>query len=252
MKIGGNVIDNHEALAGFLADFARMPGRKILVHGGGKEASRLSRQMGIETTMIDGRRVTSEETLRLVTMVYAGLINKRIVSMLQQQGCNAIGLTGADGNSITARRRPAEPIDFGFVGDIMPQGVNSRMLAALLDAGMTPVFCAITHDGQGTLLNCNADSVASAVAIGASSIEATDLVYCFELPGVMEDISRPDSLIPLITPGIYSDLRARGVVNSGMIPKIDNAFASIEQGVRSVIIKSADRLNSTTGTTIRQ
>lgn len=250
VKIGGNVVDNPDALSRFIADFTTLPGKKILVHGGGKEATRMSAKLEIPTTMIEGRRVTTRETLDVVTMVYAGLVNKRIVSMLQAAGCNALGLTGADGNAIKATRRRPEPIDFGYVGDINPQDVNDKLIASLLNAGIVPVFCAITHDGNGTLLNCNADTIASSVAIGASRIEPTELIYCFEQPGVMEDINRPDSLIPHIFPGLYSRLRETGVVNKGMIPKIDNAFAAIEMGVKSVTIKHSDNLNNFVGTVI--
>lgn len=250
VKIGGNIVDNPEALARFVKDFASLPGRKILIHGGGKEATRLSDRLEIPTTMIEGRRVTSRETLDVVTMVYAGLVNKRIVSMLQAEGCNALGLSGADGNAITATRRKATPIDYGFVGDIAPEGVNTSLMGALLDAGITPVYCAITHDGHGTLLNCNADTIASSVAIGASRLAPADLVYCFEQPGVMEDIDRPESLIPHITPSSYVSLRERGVVNKGMIPKLDNSFRAIGAGVRSVIIKHAANLTNDTGTTL--
>ncbi|MBD5322231.1 MAG: acetylglutamate kinase [Duncaniella sp.] len=251
IKIGGNIVDNPEALARFVSDFAAMPGRKILVHGGGKEATRLSSRLEIPTTMIEGRRVTSRETLDVVTMVYAGLVNKRIVSMLQAAGCNAIGLSGADGNAIRATRRPAAPIDYGYVGDIAPEGVNTHLLGSLLDAGFVPVFCAITHDGAGTLLNCNADTIASSVAIGASRLAPTDLIYCFEQPGVMEDIERSDSLIPLITPDTYASLRQSGVVNKGMIPKLDNSFRAIDAGVRSVIIKHAANLLTDVGTVLK-
>lgn len=250
VKIGGNIVDNPEALAAFVNDFASLPGRKILIHGGGKEATRLSSRLEIPTTMIEGRRVTSRETLDVVTMVYAGLVNKRIVSMLQAAGCNALGLSGADGNAIRATRRPATPVDYGFVGDIAPSGVNIGLMGALLDAGITPVYCAITHDGNGTLLNCNADTIASSVAIGASTIAPTDLIYCFEQPGVMRDIDRPDSLIAAITPESYAQLRAEGVVNKGMIPKLDNSFHAIDAGVRSVIIKHAANLTNHTGTTL--
>lgn len=250
VKIGGNVVDNPEALSRFIADFASLEGKKILVHGGGKEATRMSTKMEIPTTMIDGRRVTTRETLDVVTMVYAGLVNKRIVSMLQAAGCDALGLTGADGNAIKASRRNPKPVDYGYVGDIDPKDVNDRLIASLLGMGITPVFCAITHDGNGTLLNCNADTIASSVAIGASRIEPVELIYCFEQPGVMEDIERPDSLIPLITPAVYADLRERGVVNKGMLPKIDNAFAAIDKGVASVTIKHSDNLTKEKGTTI--
>lgn len=251
IKIGGNVVDNPEALGRFIDDFVKLPGKKILVHGGGKEATRMSSRLEIPTTMIEGRRVTTRETLDVVTMVYAGLVNKRVVSMLQAAGCNALGLTGADGNAIRATRRKPEPIDYGFVGDIAPEGVNASLIGSLLDAGVTPVFCAITHDGNGSLLNCNADTIASAVAIGTARLAPVDLIYCFEQPGVMEDIERPDSVIPLITPDIYKRLRAEGVVSKGMIPKIDNAFAAIAAGVSSVTIKHSDDLNRTSGTVIR-
>lgn len=250
VKIGGNVVDNPDALGRFVGEFAAMPGRKILVHGGGKEATRLSARLEIPTTMIEGRRVTSHETLDVVTMVYAGLVNKRVVSLLQAAGCDAVGLCGADGDAIRATMRPKEPIDYGFVGDIASEGVNARFIDSLLDAGKVPVFCAITHDGEGTLLNCNADSVASALAIGMAGTTAADLVYCFEQPGVMEDIDRPDSLIPEITPALYASLKESGVVSKGMIPKIENALRAVELGVSSVTIKHADNLNNTTGTVI--
>ncbi|MCI9284544.1 MAG: acetylglutamate kinase [Muribaculaceae bacterium] len=251
VKIGGNIVDSPEALASFVSDFAAMPGRKILVHGGGKEATRLSARLDIPTVMLEGRRVTTRETLDVVTMVYAGLINKRIVSMLQAAGCNAIGLSGADGDAIRATRRSPHPVDYGYVGDIDPSGVSASLISRLLDGGFTPVFCAITHDGHGTLLNCNADTVASSVAIASASIAPVDLVYCFEQPGVMADIDRPDSLIPLITPATYAGLRADGTVSKGMIPKLDNAFRAISAGVESVVIKHAANLNNPTGTTLR-
>ncbi|MCI9608129.1 MAG: acetylglutamate kinase [Muribaculaceae bacterium] len=250
VKIGGNVVDNPEALGRFVTDFAKLPGKKILIHGGGKEATRLSARLGIETTMIDGRRVTSRETLDVVTMVYAGLVNKRIVAALQAAGCNAIGLSGADAAVITATKRPAAPVDYGFVGDIDPAKINSSFIDTLLSSGIVPVFCAITHDGNGSLLNCNADSVASAVAIAASRIDTATLVFCFEKNGVLADVDNPDSVIPAINRANYSALRADGTVSKGMIPKIDNAFAAIDAGVDSVTIKHSDNLLSNSGTTI--
>jgi acetylglutamate kinase len=165
VKIGGNVIDNEAALERFVADFAANEGQKVLVHGGGKLATRLAEKLEIPTTMIDGRRVTDSQTLDVVTMVYAGGVNKRIVAALQAAGCNALGLSGADANMIPAVRRSPVPVDYGFVGDIDATKINVSMLGVMLDAGITPVFCAITHDGEGTLLNSNADSVASAVAV---------------------------------------------------------------------------------------
>lgn len=248
VKIGGNVVDNPEALARFVKAFAEMEGPKVLVHGGGKEATRLSGALGIETKMIEGRRVTDRQTLDVVTEVYAGLINKRIVAMLQAEGCNAIGLSGADANMIKAKKRNPEPIDYGYVGDIDPAEVNAGVLKALLDSNLTPVFCAITHDGKGTLLNCNADSVASAVALGASRIGATDLIYCFEQPGVMLDIDNPDSLVTTLTPKGFAELKEKGVVSKGMIPKLTNSFAAIAGGINSVIIQHADAIGTEKGT----
>lgn len=250
VKIGGNVIDDPASLESFLKEFAHLKGDKILVHGGGKEATRLSESMGIKANMIEGRRVTDRQTLDIVTMVYAGLINKRVVSMLQKLGCNAIGLTGADGNVIPAMKRPAKPIDYGFVGDIDPSRVSSSFLKDLLEKGYVPVFCAICHDGEGTLLNCNADSVASAVALGASRVAPVRLTYCFEKPGVMADLNDEKSVIPHIAPDEFEDLKARGIVAKGMIPKLHNAFLSIENGVSEVRICSADALSSTEGTLI--
>lgn len=251
VKIGGNVVDSPAALAAFLRDFASLKGPKIFVHGGGKEATRLSTTLGIETQMIDGRRVTDRQTLDVVTMVYAGLINKRIVAMLQAEGCNAVGLSGADGNVIPARRRPANPVDYGFVGDIDPSAVNDRFIASLLAAGVTPVFCAICHDDAGTLLNCNADSVAAAVAQGASRIDSTRLTYCFEKPGVLADVDDPSSFIELVTAESFVTLREQGIVAKGMIPKIENALACAAAGVAEVRICQAEALTVGGGTTIR-
>ncbi len=250
-KIGGNVVDNPEALSAFLDDFVRVSGRKILVHGGGKEATRLSKALGIETTMIEGRRVTDRETLDVVTMVYAGLINKRIVSGLQARACDAIGLTGADGDAIKAVRRPAKPIDYGYVGDITSESVNARFIDGLLKQDMVPVFCAITHDGDGTLLNCNADTIASAVAVGMSDLYDVLLTYCFELPGVMRDINDPDSVIELITAEDFDALKASGVINAGMVPKITNALRSVREGVKEVCIKNSRDILFPAGTTIK-
>ena len=248
VKIGGNVVDDPQALSRFIKDFSKLQGHKILVHGGGKEATRLSEKMEIPTTMIEGRRVTSRETLDVVTMVYAGLINKRIVSMLQAEGCNALGLSGADGDAIRATRRPATPVNYGFVGDIPAEGVNIELMQSFVEANIVPVYCAITHDGQGSLLNCNADTIASSVAIAASEIEPTELIYCFEQPGVMQDINDPDSVIPTISRQDFEELKAEGVVNKGMIPKLTNSFLAIEKGVSKVIIKHADDLNLSSGT----
>lgn len=251
IKIGGNVIDNPEALADFLREFAALPGPKVLVHGGGKEATRMSRAMGIEANMIDGRRVTDRATLDIVTMVYAGLINKRIVAGLQALGCDAVGLTGADGNAIPAVRRSPVPVDFGFVGDIDPACVNAGFIASLLREGRVPVFCAICHDGLGDLLNCNADSVASSVARGLARVMPVRLVFCFEKPGVMADINDDTSVIPLITPSLFEELKAAGIVDKGMLPKLQNSLAAAKEGVTEVRICRADDLRADTGTIIR-
>lgn len=251
VKIGGNVIDDPTALADFVEIFSSLDGPKILVHGGGKKATRLSKGMGIETIMIEGRRVTDRATLDIVTMTYAGLINKRIVAMLQAAGCNALGFSGADGNIIKASRRPANPIDYGFVGDIDPKDVNDTLIRILLEAGITPVVCAICHDGNGTLLNCNADSVASAIAIGASRIAPTVLTYCFEKTGVLADVDDEKSVIPLITIENFNILKENGTVAKGMIPKLTNALDSAAKGVKEVRICKAENLLSDSGTIIK-
>ena len=252
VKIGGNVIDNPEALKRFAHDFAALPSPKILIHGGGKLATRLGEQLNIPAQMIDGRRVTDAATLDIVTMVYAGLLNKRIVALLQSEGCNALGLSGADGDVVRAVRRKPEPIDFGFVGDIDASKINTEMIRTLLESGITPVFCAITHDGNGSLLNSNADSVASAVAVAASRIAPTSLLFCFEKAGVLRNVDDESSVIDEIRPDNYASLRAEGAINKGMIPKIDNAFAAIDAGVQSVIIKHSDALLQESGTTVKR
>lgn len=251
VKIGGNVVDNPQALKQFAADFAHIPAPRILIHGGGKEATRLAARLDIPQTMIEGRRVTSAETLEVCTMVYAGLVNKRVVRALADAGCNPLGLSGIDLRIIPASRRPAEPVDYGFVGDIDPADINTDALHALLSAGITPVFCALAYDKRGeSLLNCNADSVAAAVAVAATRIAPTRLTFCFEKDGVMADIDRPDTLIESITPDTFDALRASGVVAGGMIPKITNALAAIRAGVESVRICRSDLLASSRGTVI--
>lgn len=251
VKIGGNVVDNPDALLSFLKDFSQLAGPKILVHGGGKEATRLGEALGIHADMIDGRRVTDRATLDVVTMVYAGLINKRIVALLQSLGVDAIGLSGADAGIIKATRRCPEPIDYGFVGDIDPLDVNDRMLASLTDRGLTPVICAIMHDGAGTLLNCNADTVASATAIGMARRGRCSLIYCFEKPGVLTDPDDDSSVIERIDCRNFEELKASGAISKGMIPKISNALAAIASGVSEVIIKSSADLLSGGGTFIK-
>lgn len=242
IKIGGNVIDNSEKLHQFLLDFKALPGDKILIHGGGKIATELGVSLGVEAKMVDGRRITDIETLRIVTMVYAGLINKNMVAQLQAKGCNAIGLTGADGNIIKAVKRPVKEIDYGFVGDLDEWSVSSATLNSLLLAGLTPVLCAITHDGDSQLLNTNADTIASAVAVAMSSLYETVLVYCFEKRGVMRDVEDDHSLVSEIRMAEFEGLKQEGIVSGGMIPKLHNAFEAIKSGVSAVYIGKADEL----------
>lgn len=242
IKIGGNVIDNSENLYHFLKDFEALDGFKILIHGGGKVATQIAGDLGIEAKLVDGRRITDIETLKVVTMVYGGLINKNIVAQLQRFGNNAIGLTGADGNFIRAKKRPVKTIDYGFVGDIDENSINPENISRLMEAGFTPVFCALTHDGEGQLLNTNADTIASALAVSLSALYDTTLIYCFEKKGVLQDIDDEDSLIRDINPIHYEELKVRRIIHSGMLPKLDNAFTAIACGVKAVIIGKSDDL----------
>lgn len=243
VKIGGNVIDNPEGLSEFLHHFATLDGYKILVHGGGKIATRLAAELGIQAKLVDGRRITDGDMLRVVTMVYAGLTNKQLVAGLQARGCNALGLSGADGNSIMAVKRPVKEIDYGFVGDLQSDSVNTTSLTKLLDGGFTPVFSAITHDGNGQLLNTNADTIASALAVSMSASYATSLVYCFEKRGVLRDVKDEHSVIPQIQAGEFEALKTTGVIADGMIPKLHNAFDAIANGVSEVYIGHANDLH---------
>jgi len=242
IKIGGNVIDNSENLHQFLLDFTALPGDKILVHGGGKIATELGESLGIEAKMIEGRRITDIETLRIVTMVYAGLINKNMVAQLQAKGSNAIGLTGADGNIIKAKKRPVKEIDYGFVGDLDENSVSAVTLDSLLQVGLVPVLCAITHDGDTQLLNTNADTIASSVAVAMSALYETRLVYCFEKKGVLRDVNDDDSVVKEIRADEFDGLKADGTVQGGMIPKLHNAFEAIKKGVSAVYIGKANEL----------
>lgn len=251
IKIGGNIVDKPASLEVFLKDFSNYPNPKILIHGGGVLASELSTKMGLEVKMQNGRRVTDSDTLKLVTMVYAGWINKSIVALLQKLGCNAIGLSGADGDIVPATRRSPEPIDFGYVGDVNPVDINSTLLQSLLGRGITPVFCAITHDRNGSLLNTNADTMASSLAIALSRDYYTKLIYCFEKDGVLSDQENPDSIVPLITRANYQTLKESGAISGGMLPKLDNAFSAIESGVSEVYIKHASNLGNNKGTVLR-
>lgn len=242
IKIGGNIIDNEAKLNSFLQDFAQITGPKILVHGGGKIATEVSKGLGIEARMVDGRRITDAETLRVVTMVYGGLVNKNIVAKLQTNNCNALGLTGADANIIPATKRPVKEIDYGFVGDIAEGAIPAQTLRLLLENNLTPVVAPLTHDQQGNLLNTNADTIASALAVALSEIFQTRLTYCFEKKGVLANIDDDNSVIHQISPAQYQSLKNDGTIAQGMIPKLDNAFRAIEAGVNSVVICHADEV----------
>lgn len=250
VKIGGNIINDPQELESTLEAFSKLSGPKILVHGGGRLASDMSKRLGITPKMIDGRRITDLDTLEVVTMVYAGLINKQIVAQLQSLGTNAIGLSGADGNVIKATKRPKGKIDYGYAGNI--SSVSADALSQLLSAGFTPVCCPITHDQQGQLLNTNADTIASSVATALSSTFEAVLYYLFDKSGVLLDVNDENSLIPLITPEKYEELKRTQSVHTGMIPKLDNCMDAIGQGVHRVYIGQPKIIadNSTPKTTI--
>ena len=252
VKIGGNVIDDALKLKGFLDVFSSIKGLKILVHGGGKLATQMAAQLGIEQQLVDGRRITDAETLKVVTMVYAGYINKNIVAQLQANGANALGLSGADGNIISALKRANAGIDYGFVGDV--DRVNNKLLETLLQQGITPVVCPITHNGDGQLLNTNADTIAQELAKALSKIYKVHLVYSFEKEGVLLNAEDETTVIKNITPVYYQQLKEEGTIFAGMIPKLDNAFAALRSGVAKVIIGKAEKLqqlvDNTAGTTI--
>ena len=282
VKIGGNVVDNPELLREFVRDFAAMPGMKILVHGGGVMASQMQKEMGLTPVMIEGRRVTDEAALKVVTMVYAGWCSKNITALLQAEGCNAIGLSGADGNAVKARKRPpvhieslGKEIDYGYVGDVTGDSVNAGFIYTLLERGIVPVFNAINHDGAGNLLNTNADTIASSVATAMANYRyrsprevccrceecthcsddgrlthETELIYCFEKDGVLYDKDDDSSVISEITRGRFEELKKEGIVADGMIPKLANAFKAIDSGVARVVIKHARNLLNDKGTVL--
>jgi acetylglutamate kinase len=247
VKVGGKIVEE-DTLATFLADFATLPGRKLLVHGGGRSATRLAEQLGIPTQMVEGRRITDADTLRVVTMVYGGWVNKHIVATLQAMGEDALGLTGADMNLLTAVKRPVKDIDYGFVGDVT--AVRTDALLPLLDAGRLPVVAPITHDGKGQLLNTNADTIAAELAIALAPHYTVTLLYCFEKPGVLTDENDNATLIPRITPASFRQYVANGIIRGGMLPKLTNAINAVNAGVAQVLITQATDLRSGTGTRI--
>jgi acetylglutamate kinase len=242
IKIGGNIIDNEEELNSFLRNFANLPGLKILVHGGGKLATDLATELGIETRMVNGRRITDSDSLRVATMVYAGWINTTLVAKLQSVHCDAIGLSGASGKCIISEKRQHAKIDFGFVGDIVPGGINTAFLQSLISENKLPVFSAITCDAEGQLLNTNADTIASALAGALSPFYNTHLIYCFEKKGVLKNKENEDSVIPAMNRAEFSMLRTGRIIADGMIPKLENAFLAKQNGATSVIIGHATEL----------
>lgn len=248
IKIGGNVLDDPAALQQFLQDFASIKGPKILVHGGGKIATRLGDQLGIESKYVDGRRITDDATIDLVTMVYGGLVNKQLVAQLQSLGCNAIGITGADGNLLPAVKRPVKTIDYGWVGDVKAATLPVDRWQLLLDNGLVPVLAPLTHDGVGHMLNTNADTMAATIAIALSAQYPVRLIYCFEKKGILEQVEDESSVIRFINPDLYAQLKAEQKLFAGILPKLDNAFDAIGKGVQQVLIGHAADLVQNTGT----
>ncbi|WP_270089373.1 acetylglutamate kinase [Sphingobacterium sp. SYP-B4668] len=243
IKIGGNVIDNEEDLNDFLEKFSALSGKKILVHGGGKIATRLATELGVDAKLVEGRRITDAEMLNIVTMVYAGLTNKSIVSKLQNLKCDALGLSGADGDTIRTMKRPVKDIDYGFVGDMMHDSINKGAIKKVLEAGFVPVFSAITHNGLGQLLNTNADTIASSLAVALSDLYETSLIYCFEKNGVLRDVNDENSVVNQISAKDFVMMKEEGIIHAGMIPKLQNAFDAIRKGVKHVHIGNANNLH---------
>lgn len=248
IKVGGKIVEEQDSLAALLDRFSAIEGNKVLIHGGGRSATRIAERLGIESRMVGGRRITDSDTLQVVTMVYGGLVNKTIVAQLQARGVNALGLTGADCNIIKAHKRPVGEVDYGFVGDV--DKADGLMLSRLIEQGIVPIVAPLTHDGNGNLLNTNADTMAAETAKALSAHYDTRLIYCFEFPGVMRNPDDADSLIPTITRESYRTLLADGIVSGGMVPKIDNAFNAIDNGVGEVIITRADAIDGIKGTHI--
>lgn len=250
IKVGGKIVEEEATLNRLLEDFAGIEGYKVLVHGGGRSATKLAERLGIESRMVNGRRITDAETLKVVTMVYGGLVNKNIVAGLQAKGVNAIGLTGADMDVIRSVKRPVKDVDYGFVGDV--KHVNVGILETLIRQGVVPVMAPLTHDGEGSLLNTNADTIAGETAKALASVFDVTLVYCFEKKGVLRDADDDDSVIPVITPELFAEYVEQGVIQGGMIPKLENSFSAIEAGVSQVIITLASAIQAGGGTVIKR
>jgi len=250
IKVGGKIVEEDSSLNSLLTDFAKIDGCKILVHGGGRSATKIASKLGIESMMVNGRRITDTETLKVVTMVYGGLVNKSIVAGLQSRGMNALGLTGADMNIIRSKKRPIKDVDYGFVGDV--ENVDITILTELLEKGIVPVLAPLTHDGKGNMLNTNADTIAGETAKALAGNFDVTLIYCFEKKGVLRDETDDDSVIPFITRSDFETYVASGIIQGGMIPKLENAFNALEAGVTEVVITLASSINSAKGTRIKK
>ena len=253
VKVGGAVVENELQLSQLLKDFSAIEGRKVLVHGGGRKATKMAERLGIETQMVNGRRITDSDMLEVVTMVYGGLVNKNLVARLQANGINALGLTGADANAIRSHKRPpvvvdGSPVDYGFAGDV--DTVDGNMLSRLIEAGITPVMAPLTHDGEGHILNTNADTIASETAKALADIYNVTLIFSFEKKGVLSNPDDDDSVIPIITRTLYNKYKADGTISGGMLPKIENALTAVDTGVSKVIITLATAIDGKHGTII--
>lgn len=249
IKVGGKIVEE-ATLNRLLDDFATIEGHKVLVHGGGRSATKIAAQLGIESKMVNGRRITDSETLKVVTMVYGGLVNKNVVAGLQARGVNALGLTGADMNVMRSVKRPVKEVDYGFVGDV--EKVDASLLSDLIYKGVVPVMAPLTHDGKGHMLNTNADTIAGETAKALAALFDVTLVFCFEKKGVLRDENDDDSVIPLITPAEFKQYVADGIIQGGMIPKLENSFAAIDAGVSEVIITLASAISGEEGTRIKK
>ena len=250
IKVGGKIVEEEETLRNLLNDFSQVEGYKVLVHGGGRSATKLAAQLGIESKMVGGRRITDVDMLRVVTMVYGGLVNKNIVAGLQALGINALGLTGADMNLMRSDKRPVKDVDYGYVGDV--KEARGDMLARLIADGVVPVLAPLTHDGHGQLLNTNADTIAGEAAKALAPYFDVTLVYCFEKKGVLRDENDDESVIPQIDKSSFERLVSDGIVQGGMIPKLENAFSAIDAGVSQVVITLASAINEGSGTVIKK
>lgn len=250
IKVGGKIVEEEDSLRQLLDDFSSIEGYKVLVHGGGRSATKLAARLGIESRMVNGRRVTDAEMLNVVTMVYGGLVNKNIVAGLQSRGVNALGLTGADMDVIHSAKRPVKDVDYGFVGDV--ERVSTLLLADLIHKGVVPVMAPLTHDGQGHMLNTNADTIAGEIAKALASLFDITLIYCFEKRGVLRDENDDNSVIPQITPAEFKQYVSSGVIQGGMIPKLENSFDALNAGVSRVVITLASAINKDSGTLIKK